>query len=107
MPAPWFLASCATIGRSRIRRGSRSSRCGPSCCTPGAASSGNASAETAMRLGYTSQDVSGVPDGANLGLGCGNPQAIAALQAGETVIDLGSGGGFDCFLAARKVGPTG
>jgi len=48
-----------------------------------------------------------VPNGANLGLGCGNPQATAALQPGETVLDLGSGGGFDCFLAADKVGPTG
>jgi len=48
-----------------------------------------------------------VPDGANLGLGCGNPQAIAALRPGETVLDLGSGAGFDCFLAARAVGPDG
>jgi arsenite methyltransferase len=48
-----------------------------------------------------------LPEGANLGLSCGNPQAVAAMQPGETVLDLGSGAGFDCFLAARTVGPTG
>jgi SAM-dependent methyltransferase len=58
-------------------------------------------------LGYSNDDVSSVPDGANMGLGCGNPQAIASLQPGETVVDLGSGGGFDCFLAARAVGKNG
>lgn len=58
-------------------------------------------------LGYTTDDVSSVPFGANLGLGCGNPQAIANLKSGETVLDLGSGGGFDCFLAARQVGNSG
>jgi SAM-dependent methyltransferase len=58
-------------------------------------------------LGYSSDDVSSVPDGANMGLGCGNPQAIASLKTGETVLDLGSGGGFDCFLAAKAVGETG
>jgi SAM-dependent methyltransferase len=58
-------------------------------------------------LGYTEDDLSSVPDGADLGLGCGNPQAIAALQPGETVLDLGSGAGFDCFLAAKRVGRTG
>lgn len=58
-------------------------------------------------LGYTTGDVSSVPLGANLGLGCGNPQAIASLKSGETVLDLGSGGGFDCFLAARQVGNSG
>lgn len=60
-----------------------------------------------ISLGYTEGDLAAVPDGANLGLGCGNPNAIAALTQGETVLDLGSGGGFDCFLAARAVGPTG
>lgn len=58
-------------------------------------------------LGYSEEEISSVLDGANMGLGCGNPTAIASLKLGETVVDLGSGGGFDCFLAARKVGPTG
>jgi ubiquinone/menaquinone biosynthesis C-methylase UbiE len=58
-------------------------------------------------MGYSEEQVLGVPEGANMGLGCGNPQAIAALQPGETVVDLGCGGGFDCFLAAQQVGKTG
>lgn len=58
-------------------------------------------------MGYTEAELGAVPDGANLGLGCGNPQAIAALRPGETVLDLGSGAGFDCFLAARAVGDAG
>jgi ubiquinone/menaquinone biosynthesis C-methylase UbiE len=58
-------------------------------------------------MGYTQEDRESVPDGADLGLGCGNPQAIAALSAGETVLDLGSGAGFDCFLAAKRVGRSG
>jgi arsenite methyltransferase len=58
-------------------------------------------------LGYSREQVSAVPDGSNMGLGCGNPHAIASLKEGETVLDLGSGGGFDCFLAARAVGETG
>jgi arsenite methyltransferase len=72
---------------------------GTSCCGPTGTSS--------TRLGYSDADVAAVPDGADLGLGCGNPQAIAALAPGERVLDLGSGGGFDAFLAARQVGPTG
>ena len=60
-----------------------------------------------LKLGYSPEDVASVPEGANMGLGCGNPQAIAALKPGETVLDLGSGGGFDCFLAAQQVGPNG
>ena len=58
-------------------------------------------------LGYSEAELAAVGDGADLGLGCGNPTAIASLRPGETVLDLGSGGGFDAFLAARAVGPTG
>ena len=76
--------------------------CSPSCCAP------SSSADTKSRdLGYSAAELKDAPEGANLGLGCGNPQAIASLQAGETVLDLGSGGGFDCFLAARSVGQGG
>jgi len=59
------------------------------------------------RLGYSEADLEKVPDGADMGLGCGNPRAIASLQPGEVVVDLGSGGGFDCFLAADEVGESG
>jgi ubiquinone/menaquinone biosynthesis C-methylase UbiE len=58
-------------------------------------------------MGYSEPELAAVPEGANLGLGCGNPQAIAAMQPGEVVVDLGSGAGFDCFLAAQRIGPTG
>jgi len=58
-------------------------------------------------LGYSARDSAGIPAGADLGLGCGNPTAIAALRPGQTVLDLGAGGGFDCFIAAHQVGPTG
>jgi SAM-dependent methyltransferase len=65
------------------------------------------SATAADKLGYSVDETAALPEGADLGLGCGNPQAIASLTPGETVLDLGSGAGFDCFLAARSVGPTG
>ncbi len=58
-------------------------------------------------IGYSKDDMGDVPEGANLGLGCGNPLALASLKTGETVVDLGSGGGFDCFLSARQIGETG
>lgn len=70
--------------------------CGPACCSP-----------SSTQLGYTLEDLTVVPAGADLGLGCGNPQLISELQPGEVVLDLGSGAGFDCFLAARQVGATG
>jgi SAM-dependent methyltransferase len=60
-----------------------------------------------LALGYSADELAQVPEGADLGLGCGNPHAIASLRSGETVLDLGSGAGFDCLLAARRVGPTG
>lgn len=63
--------------------------------------------DVSVGLGYSREDVSSVPEGANMGLGCGNPQAIASLKPGETVVDLGSGGGFDSFLAAKSVGEKG
>ena len=75
--------------------------CAPGCCSTGG------SATPADKLGYTAADAAAAPAGADLGLGCGNPQVIAALRPGETVLDLGSGGGFDCFIAARAVGPAG
>lgn len=81
------------------------------CCSTPSSCCGTAKEATAadisLELGYSSADITAVPDGANLGLGCGNPQAIASLRKGETVLDLGSGGGFDSFLAARAVGEQG
>ena len=78
-----------------------SSCCGPSCC----ASTETASVSTAV--GYDADQLQSVPEGADLGLGSGNPVAATDLREGETVLDLGSGGGIDCFLAAQKVGPSG
>ncbi|MEM4258183.1 MAG: arsenite methyltransferase [Candidatus Thermoplasmatota archaeon] len=79
--------------------------CGPnfsSCC------GGSQQAEhMGKKVGYSDEDIKAVPEGANLGLGCGNPVAVASLKKGEIVLDLGSGAGFDCFLAAQRVGPTG
>lgn len=76
-----------------------------SCC-PSGGSSGNLS-EIGKRIGYSEDDLRNVPEAANMGLGCGNPVALASLREGETVLDLGSGGGIDVFLAAKKVGPKG
>ncbi len=78
--------------------------CGSSCC--GASPKAEAD-DMSRRVGYSQEELAGVPEGANLGLGCGNPGAIASLKPGETVLDLGSGGGFDCFLAAQAVGDAG
>lgn len=75
---------------------------GSSCCGP----AGGAE-EISAHLGYSAEELASAPEGANLGLGCGNPQAIADLKPGEVVVDLGAGAGFDCFLAARAVGPAG
>ncbi|MFC6976729.1 arsenite methyltransferase [Halomicroarcula sp. GCM10025709] len=95
---------------ARIATGERED--GGNCCSSddSCCSSEDAAApsdETARKLGYSDGELARVDGDANLGLGCGNPQAIASLAAGESVLDLGSGAGFDCFLAADEVGPTG
>lgn len=104
-----------TIAKDEIKRAVRnryaqvaqtpSSCCAPSCCGGDRA---RTDAEARSRaMGYADEELAAAPEGANLGLGCGNPQAIAALRPGETVLDLGSGAGFDCFLAASQVGESG
>jgi len=79
---------------------------GQACCGSLCGTTDNAEG-LAITFGYSAAELATLPEGANLGLSCGNPQAIAAMQPGETVLDLGSGAGFDCFLAARQVGPSG
>ncbi len=84
--------------------------CGPAttCCGPPVSCCGDApTLDLSKNIGYTEEDLKAIPEGANLGLGCGNPVAIASLKEGDTVLDLGSGAGIDCFLAAEKVGPNG
>ena len=76
-----------------------------SCC--GVSSDAAINTLVSTRLGYSEADLDSVPDGADMGLGCGNPRAIASITPGETVLDLGSGGGFDCFLAAAETGESG
>ena len=80
------------------------------CCSPGVSCCGSAPQDAdklARELGYTVEELKALPEGANMGLSCGNPAVLAALKPGETVLDLGSGGGFDVFIAGRKVGATG
>jgi arsenite methyltransferase len=74
--------------------------CGPACCGPACCGDGKSYGE---KLGYSAEELASAPAGADLGLGCGNPLAIASIKSGETVLDLGSGAGFDCFLAARQL----
>ena len=79
-----------------------------SCCgARGTCQCGDTTEAKSKRIGYTEEELSSVPEGANMGLGCGNPVALASLKEGETVLDLGSGGGFDALLAARRVGENG
>ena len=85
----------------RVAREARSCCCSSSCC-------GTAKPhEIGRKIGYSDEELATAPAGSNLGLGCGNPIALAAIREGETVLDLGSGAGFDCFLAAEKVGSEG
>src|SRR3989337_4332744 len=98
---------------SKIRKYGRDryagiARQGSSCCGPETSCGCTVTPEDAsQRIGYSEEELKAVPPGSNLGLGCGNPIALASLKEGETVLDLGSGAGFDCFLAARAVGSKG
>lgn len=79
--------------------------CGPSPCECG--ETGLPKTKGSLNVGYTAEDLAKVPEESNLGLGCGNPAALASLKEGETVLDLGAGAGIDCFLASNRVGPSG
>lgn len=94
-------SSSETI-REEVRRRYGATASGASCCSDDCCT-----ATAATNLGYSEADRAAAPESADLGLGCGNPVAIASLREGQTVLDLGSGAGFDCFLAARAVGQTG
>lgn len=92
-------------GYSDIAQGTAKGCCGPSSCCSGDTSE-NAEA-LAKAVGYSAEELAALPEGANLGLSCGNPVALASLREGEVVVDLGSGAGFDVFQAGRKVGKSG
>jgi arsenite methyltransferase len=93
--------------KKAVREGySRVAKSGGSCCQSGCCGSAKPQ-QISRKIGYTQEQIEAVPDGSNLGLGCGNPVALAALKEGETVLDLGSGAGFDCFLASQAVGKKG
>jgi SAM-dependent methyltransferase len=90
-------------GYGKIAQKDTSCCSGVSCC----GSNTEDSTQLAKFVGYSAEELAALPEGANMGLSCGNPNALAALQPGEVVLDLGSGGGFDVFIAGRKVGATG
>lgn len=95
--------------RQQVRDGYGAiARSGGSCCGPAKSCCGGNNADAlAANVGYAEADLDALPEGANMGLSCGNPTALAGLKQGETVLDLGSGGGFDVFIAGRKVGASG
>ncbi len=95
--------------KKSVRKGyAKIAKQGGTCCTPANSCCGGGLAQRISKsIGYTDEELKAAPEGANLGLGCGNPVALASLKEGETVLDLGSGAGFDCFLAANKVGENG
>lgn len=94
------------LKRKVKKRYGRIARGGGSCCGRPSGIAGDQKAR-ARAIGYREQDLAAAPDDSNLGLGCGNPVALAEVRPGDTVLDLGSGAGFDCFLAASRVGPNG
>ena len=106
------MSDIATLEvREKVREGyAKVASAGESCCGKTSCCGGvqeDSAEKLVAAIGYGADELAGLPDGANLGLSCGNPNALAALKPGETVLDLGSGGGFDVFIAGRKVGATG
>ena len=95
------------IGKAVRERYGTIAKQGGSCCGSAKSCCGSTDSAPSRSIGYTEEELKAVPEGANLGLGCGNPIALASLKEGEVVLDLGSGAGFDCFLAARQVGSVG
>jgi SAM-dependent methyltransferase len=97
------------IGKAVRERYGNIAKQGSSCCGPVKSCCGSTDIvqDISKNIGYSQKELNAVPEGANLGLGCGNPVALASLKKGEVVLDLGSGAGFDCFLAANQVGKTG
>jgi len=95
--------------RKKVRKGYAKIATQGTCCstTTPCCDTDEPNGETSRKMGYSREDLEALPEGANLGLGCGNPVALASLKEGETVIDLGAGGGIDCFLAAKRVGDKG
>lgn len=94
--------------RTTVREGYAEIAEGSDCCGGGGCCGPTMDAsELATKIGYTTEEIAALPEGANMGLSCGNPTAIASLAPGEVVVDLGAGGGFDCFLAGPKVGSAG
>ena len=103
---PESIRETVREGYGAIARGEAQGHgcCATSCCSEDASPAAH---QLAAKVGYAQEDLAALPDGANMGLSCGNPTALAALKVGETVVDLGSGGGLDVFIAGAKIGPTG
>jgi SAM-dependent methyltransferase len=105
------MNTTSTLENDKVRQSVRDAygaiaRTSGSCCGP-SSNCGAGAPTDALTLGYSPGDLAQAPKGSEMGLGCGNPLAIASIKPGEVVVDLGSGGGFDCFLAAKKTGPAG
>lgn len=110
----WSAGGSGAGGHGALAPNVQSGTPAAACCGGGSGAAGGCCGpatfspeELARAIGYSEGELLNTPDSANLGLSCGNPTAIASLKPGETVLDLGSGGGFDCFIAGRKVGATG
>ena len=95
------------IVRKRYAKAAKTKGSGCGCAPTTSCCPSPTDKQVSKMIGYSEVEMNAVPEGANLGLGCGNPTALASLKEGERVLDLGSGGGFDCFLAAKKVGKSG